>query len=160
MTLCSCNSGQNFEDCCHPLLDGTPAPTAEALMRSRYTAFVRRDVDYLERTNAPEIRAAFNRADAERAVRESEWKDLEVLAVTGGGPEDETGDVEFQALCRRRGEWVRYHELGSFRRDDGQWFYVKGKLDPKTSGRRPAMAGRNEPCPCGSGKKYKKCCGA
>lgn len=159
MTLCPCDSGQDFADCCRPLLGGAPAATAEALMRSRYTAFVQGDIAHLERTNAPEVGAAFNRADTERAARETEWKDMAVRAVTGGGPEDETGEVEFQAHCKRRGEWVVYHELASFRREAGRWVYVKGRLDPKTAGRRPALAGRNEPCPCGSGKKYKKCCG-
>ena len=52
------------------------------------------------------------------------------------------------------------HELASFRREEGRWVYVDGDMNPKGPPRQVAKVGRNEPCPCGSGKKYKKCCAA
>ncbi len=66
MISCPCGSGAAVDACCEPILKGTPAPTAEALMRSRYTAHVRRDFDYLQRSHAPETRGGFDRATAER----------------------------------------------------------------------------------------------
>ncbi|WP_434621486.1 YchJ family protein [Azospirillum sp. B2RO_4] len=156
MSSCPCCSGRSFEDCCGPILAGEPAPTAEALMRSRYTAFVRHDIDHVERTHAPEIRDDFNRGEAERVADESEWQRLDILRA------DEEGDsavVEFQIQFRTHGKDMRHHERASFRREDGRWLYVSGEVNPKGEPRRVVKVGRNEPCPCGSGKKYKACCG-
>ena len=67
--------------------------------------------------------------------------------------------VEFLIHFRRDGNDMRHHERASFRREDGHWFYVSGEVNPKGEPRRVVKVGRNEPCPCGSGKKYKACCG-
>ena len=75
-SACPCGSGVEFDRCCGPILAGQPAPSAEALMRSRYTAFVRHDIDHIERSCAPETHAAFSRADAERVAQECEWGPL------------------------------------------------------------------------------------
>lgn len=157
MTTCPCGSGRSFDDCCGPILAGGPAPTAEALMRSRYTAFVRHDLDHVERTHAPEIREDFNRGEAERVADESDWRRFEVLRSVEDG-DDAT--VEFQIFFRREGKDMRHHERAHFRREDGQWFYVRGEVSPKGEPRRVVKVGRNDPCPCGSGKKYKQCCAA
>ncbi|MDP1703376.1 MAG: YchJ family metal-binding protein, partial [Sulfurimicrobium sp.] len=76
MTSCPCGSGRDLGDCCGPIVAGAPAPTPEALMRSRYTAFVLGKLEHIDRTHAPEIRADFNRAEAERTVAEVEWLGL------------------------------------------------------------------------------------
>jgi SEC-C motif-containing protein len=79
MTLCPCGSNLDYSVCCGPIVEGkTIAPTAEALMRSRYSAFVNRKLDHIERTHAPEIKEDFNRAEAERMAEECEWRGLEV----------------------------------------------------------------------------------
>ena len=88
------------------------------------------------------------------------WQGLEVRAVTDGGRDDETGSVEFVARFRLRGEQRAHHELASFRRERGRWVCAGGEMNPKGPPRQVAKVGRNDPCPCGSGKKYKKCCGA
>ncbi|AIB13036.1 hypothetical protein Sp245p_00805 [Azospirillum baldaniorum] len=155
-SACPCCSGLSFETCCGPILAGAPAATAEALMRSRYTAFVRHDLDHVERTHAPEIREDFNRAEAERVADECDWQRLDVLRATEEGDE---GTVEFLIQFRRDGQDMRHHERASFRRIDGQWFYSAGEVNPKGEPRRVVKVGRNEPCPCGSGKKFKACCG-
>jgi SEC-C motif-containing protein len=157
MTLCYCNSGSNFENCCGPLLDGAPVPTAEALLRSRYSAFFLGNLDYVERTHAPEIQADFNRAEAERAVSECEWRGLEILDAS---EDEDAGRVEFMIRFHRDGQDYYQHELATFRREAGRWVYVSSEINPKPPQRHVVKIGRNDPCSCGSGKKYKKCCGA
>ncbi len=156
MTLCPCGSTKNFSECCGPIIDGEPAATAEALMRSRYSAFVRRQLDHIERTHAPEIRDDFNRAEAERMAEECEWQGLEIRSAT------ETGDtalVDFLIRFRRDHKDMIQTELSSFRRENGKWLYVNGKVNSHAPQRYVNKVGRNDPCPCGSGKKAKKCCG-
>lgn len=150
---CPCGSGRPFEACCAPILAGEPAPTAEAMMRSRYTAFVRGDI---ERSHAPEVRDDFNRGESERIANEVEWQRLDIMKAEEDG---EAGTVEFAAFFKQGGEVMRHHERASFRREGGQWFYVDGEINPKGEPVRVVKIGRNEPCPCGSGKKYKVCCG-
>ncbi|MDX8128710.1 YchJ family metal-binding protein [Methylomonas sp. OY6] len=82
MTLCPGGSKLDYAECCGPIIDGAPAPTTEALMRSRYTAFVQRKLDHVERTHAPEIKEDFNRAEAERMAEECEWRSLEIRNAT------------------------------------------------------------------------------
>ena len=160
MKGCPCGSGNSFNECCGPIVRGAPAATAEALMRSRYTAFVLGTFDHLERSLAPESRAQFSRAAAESMFKGVDWLGLEVRRVTGGGAEDQTGTVEFVARFRDGGHEQGHHELASFRRDSEHWVYVDGKLPPKGPPRQVIKVGRNDLCPCGSGKKFKKCCGA
>lgn len=155
MTPCPCQSGLSFEACCGPILAGTPTPTALALMRSRYTAYARGDVAYLSRTLAPEHRAGFDAADVSAGMRETRWLGLDILDTVDGGPKDSTGIVEFAARFQAQGQTRVLHERSRFRRDDGCWVYVDGDTDMQPM-KKP---GRNEPCPCGSGKKFKQCCG-
>jgi SEC-C motif-containing protein len=161
MSDCPCGSGRPFEACCGPHISGaTPAPTAEALMRSRYSAFVKADVDYLHDTLAPESRHDFDRAETERWARESRWQGLEIHAAEGGEG-DETGAVEFTARYVHKGKPFAHRELSKFRKEAGRWVYVDGTVGaPPVEQRVAPKIGRNDPCPCGSGKKYKKCCGA
>ncbi|MDP1897966.1 MAG: YchJ family metal-binding protein [Sulfurimicrobium sp.] len=157
MTLCPCGSGRELTDCCGPIVDGAPAPTPEALMRSRYSAFVLGKLDHIDRTHAPEIRADFNRAEAERTVAEVEWLGLDIRQASEDG---DSGSVEFGIRFRRDGQDLVQHEVSSFRRVDGEWLYEGGQVSPKAPPRQVVKIGRNDPCPCGSGKKHKKCCGA
>jgi SEC-C motif-containing protein len=158
---CPCGSGKTLDACCGPIIAGAPVPTAEALMRSRYTAFVRGDLDHVERTHAPEARDGFDRAEMERWARAVDWRGLTIRSSEGGGPEDETGAVEFVArYAEKGGKPQAHHERSTFRREDGRWLYVDGEFNPKGKPVRVEKVGRNDPCPCGSGRKYKKCCGA
>ena len=126
-------------------------------MRSRYTAYTRGDIHYLERTLAPESRGDFDRASAQAWAEQAEWLGLEILSTKAGMPGDNSGVVEFVATYRQAGQTIAHREVSQFRRDaDGAWFFVRGAV--KTSS--IAKVGRNDPCPCGSGKKFKKCCGA
>jgi len=125
-------------------------------MRSRYSAFVLGKLDHIDRTNAPEIREDFNRAEAERSVQECEWQGLDVKRAT---EDDDAGTVEFVACFKRGGKFFAQHELASFCRREGQWLYLSGQINPSPPQRHFTKIGRNDPCTCGSGKKYKKCCG-
>ncbi len=91
MTTCPCGSGKSLDTCCGPLLAGAPAPTAEALMRSRYTAYALGNIAYVAATHAPEAQEGFDQAGAEDMARKVKWKGLTVESTTGGGEGDETG---------------------------------------------------------------------
>lgn len=156
---CPCGSGAAYDACCGPIIEGTQqATTAEALMRSRFTAFARGDIGHITRTYAEEKRAEAIPSAGERRSSEVEWIGLEVLETVAGGPEDNVGIVEFAAHYRRDGAPGVHRERSNFRRDDGRWVYVDGAPDVGLAASR--KVGRNAPCPCGSGKKFKKCCGA
>jgi SEC-C motif domain protein len=160
MSDCPCGSGAPLDGCCGPLIDGVPAATAEALMRSRYSAHVLGNVDYIVDTHDVAGRAAIDRDAVARWARGSEWLGLRIVAREAGGREDARGVVEFEASYRADGTTRVHHERSRFVRRDGRWYYVDGDVVRLPPARRAATVGRNDPCPCGSGKKHKKCCGA
>jgi SEC-C motif domain protein len=160
--ICPCGTRKPFSECCGPALSGASAPaTAEALMRSRYTAFVKHDVDYIYKTIAPDHRKDFDREGIDAWSRDSEWLGLDIAGTERGGPADATGTVEFTARFREKGQERRHDELATFVKIDGRWYFEDGKLPAVKPVRHEGpRTGRNDPCPCGSGKKYKKCHGA
>ena len=162
MNECPCDSGYSFDRCCGPYLAGSDKPpTAEALMRARYTAHTQVDLDFIQRTHDPDTREEIDRELTERWARRAEWLGLEIRATEAGQAGDDVGAVEFVAHYRERGDRRQYHELARFRCVDGEWLYVDGEPpEPETVRRETPRVGRNEPCVCGSGRKYKKCCGA
>ena len=161
METCPCGSEKAFEECCGIYISGSKTPeTAEALMRARYTAYVKTEIDFLRDTIAPDQQDEFNIQDAEDWSKNSEWLGLEILETADGGPDDETGTVEFVARFKQDKKEVRHHELAAFEKIDGKWAFMDGITPkPKQVKREGPKIGRNDPCPCGSGKKYKKCCG-
>lgn len=117
---CPCGWGEPYAACCGRYHAGEPAPTAEALMRSRYTAFVREDAQHLLRTWD-----AADRPDGlDLTGTGGRWRRLLVLATTGGGPFDDTGTVEFEAHAREGGRRDVQHEVSAFRREGGRWLYA------------------------------------
>lgn len=124
--LCPCNSGQPFASCCAPYLAGDEAaPTAVALMRSRYCAYVRRDAAYLLRTWHPSTRPAALDLEQNDKLR---WLGLKILNRSAGGPEDREGTVEFAARYKAGGKAGRMHEISRFVREEGAWYYLDGKI--------------------------------
>jgi SEC-C motif-containing protein len=158
---CYCGKENDFEECCQPYLDGSAKPdTAETLMRSRYTAYVLHNIDYVVATHDPETADQLDRAGSEEWSRQAEWEGLDVLEAVDGGPDDDRGVVEFVARYRINGQPLTHHERSTFRRIDGHWAYIDGVIiKPKPVVREAPKIGRNQPCPCGSGMKYKKCHG-
>jgi SEC-C motif-containing protein len=156
---CPCGSGQVFGACCGPYLSGREKPpTAEALMRSRYTAFVQNDTAYIARTGPTEKKGADE--EAGELPNNLEWLGLEICATSQGMENDTQGKVEFIARYRVGENAGQMHEISRFARVDGNWRYTGGVVIPEGQVRGAPKVGRNDPCPCGSGKKYKKCCGA
>ena len=162
MTTCPCGTGEPLESCCAPLIDGSERATrAEQLMRARYTAHVHGAMDFILSTHHPATRTEIDEEATARWAEESEWLGLEILDVEGGGADDESGRVEFTARYRdgARRRHV-HHELGVFERYHGQWYFRDAEMPSVNPFRRDApKQGRNDPCACGSGRKYKKCCG-
>ena len=162
MSPCHCGSGQPYSDCCEPFVSGVAvAPSAEALMRSRYSAYVEHAVDYLGETLHPAHRSDWDREATRRWAEAAQWLGLEIVSTEAGQPGDAEGWVEFVATFNEKGGQRRHHERSRFRFDEGRWYYIDGGLPkPQTQRHEGPKVGRNDPCPCGSGKKYKKCCGA
>ncbi len=158
MTACPCGSGAALENCCKPIIDGAPAPTAEMLMRSRFTAFALGNLDHIDRTNVPGTQESADAGTDGPTTATVEWTRLEIVDSDGGGADDETGIVEFAAHYTHEGMTGIHRERSLFRRENGNWLYVDGDI-VAAKPVRSTKIGRNEPCPCGSGKKYKKCCG-
>lgn len=160
MEACPCGSSESYSRCCQPVISGQrPAETAEQLMRSRYSAYAKAEVDYIFETTHPDHRKGYDHQGTKEWAENSEWEGLEIVGVTNGGPDDATGEVEFVATYRENGAQKVHHELAHFRKDEGRWLFTDGRMVTH----RPIVSnkiGRNEPCTCGSGKKYKKCCGA
>lgn len=152
--LCPCKSGKPYSKCCEPYITGKEnAPTAEALMRSRYTAFVKKEVDYIIKTRHPS--AGPNELELDIIPA---WISLQIVRTEDGQENDTHGIVEFKANAIVDHKIAVLHEVSEFEKNDGQWFYVDGQINESF---RPISQkiGRNVPCPCGSGKKFKKCCG-
>jgi SEC-C motif-containing protein len=127
-------------------------------MRSRYAAYVRGAIDYLIATHAPSTRSDVDRASVVTWSRQTEWLGLEILDTVRGGEDDDEGIVEFVARGRTRGAPFAQRERSRFRRHDGRWYYVEGTHVREPTRTTPSV-GRNDPCPCGSGMKYKRCHG-
>ena len=129
-------------------------------MRARYTSYATGRIDFIEKTHAPESRADFDRAASEKWAKESQWKGLRILATKGGSPEDQEGVVSFVAAFAQNGQDYQHHEIAQFRKENGAWLFVDGKSPkPDTFVKSGPELGRNDPCHCGSGKKFKKCHG-
>ena len=126
-------------------------------MRSRYTAYTRFDDKYLLSTWHADTRPSTPTPsdDGDGSV----WTGLDILRTEAGQVGDKTGIVEFIAHCNVNGVTSQLHEISEFSHDGERWSYIDGTgLQPIR--RETPKVGRNEPCPCGSGKKFKKCCGA
>jgi SEC-C motif-containing protein len=168
-TLCPCGSQSEYSICCEPYLSGNAhAPTPEALMRSRYTAYVKAATPYLRETLAPESRGDFNETETRDWAKKSQWLGLKILSA-----KDDT--VEFVARFKAQGKALEHHEVSKFRKEKDRWYFVdgeshvhedgKGHQDVPPEPQKPVVRtepklGRNDPCHCGSGKKFKKCHGA
>ena len=120
---CPCGSGNDYVHCCEPLHHGVPATTAEALMRSRFSAFALGDTDYLLTSWHPDTRPT--RLDHDGATV---WRRLQIVDTDAGGPEDDEGVVEFRATYVRDGQHGVLHERSRFDRFGGRWVYTDGEF--------------------------------
>ena len=163
MSDCPCGSGTPLVECCQPIINGdVKAERAESLIRARYTAHTLGAINFIMTTHHPSTRTDIDESATARWASESQWLGLEILNVDGGEAEDTSARIEFMARyrdgARRR---HTHHERGVFEKYHGQWYFRDAEVPDVNQFRREApKQGRNEPCACGSGKKYKKCCAA
>jgi SEC-C motif-containing protein len=129
-------------------------------MRSRYTAYAEHAVDYIIETCVQKEKRNIDVKQTKDWSEKSRWLGLTILSTTQGESGDTEGTVEFEAVYERDGLKDVHHEKARFKKQDGRWLYDDGEVAPRTVIRAAPKVGRNEPCPCGSGKKYKHCCGA
>ena len=132
--------------------------TAEELMRARYNAYVTGAIEFIKNTHDPDNMSGIDWAESEKWSRESEWLGLEIVNTEKGTENDNDGIVEFKATYKENGKTVIHHEKSYFVKKNGKWYYQKW-LPLQVTIINENKIGRNDPCPCGSGKKYKKCCG-
>ena len=145
--ICPCGSGHNFAACCGLYIYGVKAPDVpEQLMRSRYTAFHSGFCHYLLETSSKSLKTELSLDELQTSIEHCQFIKLEVTRVLDNS-------VEFKAHLIVNHEYQVMHEHSSFVMEDGKWKYDKGELYPTSS----TNLTRNEACPCGSGKKYKKC---
>lgn len=149
--LCPCGSGLEYSLCCQPYLRGERIAAEPALlMRSRYSAFVMKDSDWLVASWHPQCQAGEIKGDIEKGFANTHWLGLTIFDQQPGSTPNE-GYVSFVARFEENGVPGAIIERSRFLKENGQWYYIDGT--------RPTF-GRNDPCPCGSGKKFKKCCGS
>ena len=161
MDTCPCGSNAAYEQCCLPLIRGErEAATAEQVMRARYSAYVGKEMEYIFTSLHPDHRSDYDEKSTRAWAERAQWHKLEIVETNGGGPEDSEGQVEFVAAYTEDGIKRDHHELAEFKKEAGTWYFVSGKtVPPKQVIRSSPKIGRNDPCTCSSGKKYKKCCG-
>jgi SEC-C motif-containing protein len=128
-------------------------------MRSRYSAYAEQAVDYIIDTCIRKGAGDIDLKQTRDWSEKSRWLGLKIIAVEKGGPADTEGIVEFEAAYERDGLRDIHHERARFKKQEGRWLYDEGDITPETIVRSAPKVGRNEPCPCGSGKKYKHCHG-
>ncbi|MGA1202069.1 MAG: YchJ family protein [Planctomycetota bacterium] len=159
---CPCGAGRTYGECCQPYHARDRWPESpELLMRSRYSAFSAGEVSFLVDSLDSSKRTEADERELGEWARNSDWLGLEILETHGGGPTESDGTVEFDARYRVKeaGEEVRHRELASFKKRDGVWYFLDGKVRGGEPIQNEApKVGRNDPCPCGSGRKFKKCC--
>lgn len=129
---CPCGKALSYAACCGILHGGASALDAEALMRSRYSAYVLGREDYLLASWHASTRPAGLDLGGEPAAK---WLGLEVKAHR---PEGDTASVEFVARYRVGGRAQRLHEISRFQREDGRWYYVDGEIDPLEANSGPS----------------------
>ncbi|RKD98478.1 YchJ family protein [Marinifilum flexuosum] len=153
---CYCGKSNSYEECCGAIHSGKrKAETAQDLMRSRYSAFVIADITYILKTYSSKTRPLNQEKEILDWAKSVEWQRLEVINTNKGNSTDVNGHVEFKAYYKEDGIDQCLHENSFFEKENEQWVYVSGEY-PKEE--KPNLPNRNDPCCCGSGKKFKKCC--
>ena len=149
---CPCGSQNSYQNCCEKVhLSHAAATTPEMLMRARYSANVLGLVDFIIDTYHPTKNAQQHR-EAITDSANTQWLGLEIID-TAAEPQNK-GMVEFKAFYFEAGAKACLHERSNFVRENALWYYLDGSF-----AQQKAKVGRNDFCPCNSGKKFKKCCG-
>lgn len=156
--VCPCGSQQEYKNCCQPIISKTViAETAEQLMRSRFSAYCIKDAHYILSTYAVEkqIDNAFD--EIKEWAEQTQWLALNIITSSTEklGSTEQYDFVEFAAEYRLGDEVWRMHERSRFIQESGEWRYLDGEIISHDCLKKVT---RNSPCPCGSTRKYKRCC--
>lgn len=165
--LCPCGTSQNYSQCC-ALIHQNPqqTPSAEKLMRSRFSAFVLEDVDFIIDTYHSSCQASLSAQEIAQATK-AKWLKLEIVSTHQNSTQENSESyVEFKAWFNEDNQLQLLHEKSRFVKEEinGQlcWRYIDGEHIESTNTleekQQSTKINRNAPCPCNSGKKYKKCC--
>jgi SEC-C motif-containing protein len=156
---CPCCSGVAFADCCEPIINGErESQTAEELMRARYAAFATGAIDFIVASTHSRTRPEIDLQDIRDWSLTSTWRGLQIIDTKT--VDENQAHVSFDAQFTKAGKDLSHREKALFEREQGKWRFVTGdELKNPTVRYETPRIGRNEPCPCGSGRKYKKCCG-
>lgn len=160
MTSCHCGSRQDFKACCALLHNAAKvAESAEQLMRARFSAYVTSDIDFLIETYHSSCNAHLEKAHIIEAAN-THWVRLDIIDAPSTSEDTSYAFVEFKAWFMEDGNLNCLHERSRFTKElyqsQLQWRYLDGHYPAATN--TTTKVGRNDPCPCNSGKKYKKCC--
>ena len=148
-SLCFCRSGKEYKHCCAPFHLHTAVPeTAEQLMRSRYTAYVLKNIPYIVATTVPSQQTLLETHLLQEWADNTTWLGLEILKTENLTKTQSA--VEFKAIFQDEEGELTHQERSIFVKIENRWYFV----DPTVS--LPTM---KQPCVCGSGKKFKHCCG-
>ena len=153
---CLCGSHLSYSQCCELLHTGLAyAQTAEALMRSRFTAYAMHNETYLLTTWDTKTRPA----TVDFSKDTGEWTRLEIILIKKGSAKDHKGVVEFKAFFTVDDEQRVMNEISRFVKKQDRWFYQDGKVKSIALDQGSFNQGLNALCACDSGKKFKRCCG-
>ncbi|MGK0305238.1 MAG: SEC-C motif-containing protein [Gammaproteobacteria bacterium] len=151
---CTCGNELTYEVCCKPIIDGkVAAKDAETLMRSRFSAYSLKNYRYILQTYILAQRSKLTISELADNTQNTQWLSLQVIAHHS---QVNTAQVEFKAFYQIHNSYYVMHEISDFVFEAGKWLYADGVIK-KDSGELSQE--RNSQCLCGSGKKYKKCCG-
>lgn len=146
---CPCQSNTSYADCCEPFHLGKLPDTAEQLMRSRYTAYTQVNIDYIVATTVPSQQGLLDRQAMREWGETTNWAGLEIVKHTPTLTKQHA-TVAFKAFFQTDNGIQAHHEHSLFVKIDGRWYFV----DPTVP-----LPPQKQPCVCGSGKKFKHCCG-
>lgn len=155
---CPCGGKRSYQQCCQRFHSGAEsAQTAEQLMRSRYSAFVKANVAYLLHTRHASTRDLDNPQQLQRSCEVTQWTRLDIKQCQQGRANDKVGTVSFSAHYTEGGKPGVLSETSRFVKEGQQWYYLDGEHNEAPNTAAPSKLGRNAPCWCGSGKKFKRC---
>ena len=163
-SACPCGNTATLATCCLPRIQGKAKPkTAEELLRARYTSFVLGQIDYILQTHHSRTAQDLARDEVEAWSKNSEWLGLTIHKKEKGEANDSSGIIEFHVRYQAKDKKkpTDHYERSLFEKENGDWKFVdaEGAESGTPIRRAEPKIGRNDPCSCGSGKKYKKCCG-
>lgn len=151
MSECPCQSGLSYQMCCEPFhLQQNDPDTAEQLMRSRYTAYTQRNIEYIVATTVPHQQAQLDQAAMKQWAETTHWVGLEIIEHKSNVSKIHS-TVEFKAMFQTPNGIESHHEHSLFVKINERWYFV----DPTVP-----LPTQKQPCFCGSGKKFKHCCGS